>query len=58
MKTIKIFLPASNITLTSGNGITAITYSGIYESKAKVYSYTVIGEFTEFEQKENLLTLK
>ena len=58
MKTINIFLPADNINLTSSDGVTLITYSGIYENKPKVFSYTVIGEFTQFEQNENLLTLK
>lgn len=58
MKTIEIFLPAENINLTASDGVTVITYSGIYENKPKMYSYTVIGEFTQFEQNENLLTLK
>lgn len=58
MKTIEIYLPADNINLTASDGFTLITYSGIYENKPKVFSYTVIGEFTKFEQNENLLTLK
>lgn len=58
MKTITIFLPADNINLTASDGVTVITYSGVYENKPKMYSYTVIGEFTQFEQNENLLTLK
>jgi len=58
MKTIEIFLPADNINLTVLDGITLITYSGVYENRPKMYSYEVIGEFTQFEQNNNLLTLK
>jgi hypothetical protein len=58
MKTIEIFLPADNINLTASDGVTLITYSGVYGNKPKMYSYTVIGEFTHFEQNGNLLTLK
>ena len=58
MKTIKIFLPADNINLTAVDGVTVITYSGVYENRPKMYSYEVIGEFTHFEQNGNLLTLK
>lgn len=58
MKTIKIFLPADNINLTASDGVTLITYDGVYENKQKVFSYKVIGEFTQFEQSENLLILK
>jgi len=58
MKTIKIFLPADNINLTASDGVTLITYDSVYENKPRVFSYKVIGEFTQFEQDNNLLTLK
>ena len=53
MKTIEIFLPADNINLTASDGVKLITYSGVYEGKPKMYSYTVIGEFTQFEKNKN-----
>ena len=58
MKTIKITLPANNISITASDGITKITYDSYYDGITRMFQYTVIGEFTHFEQNENLLTLK
>ena len=58
MKTIEIFLPADNINLTASDGVTKINYDSYYDGITRMFEYTVIGEFTHFEQNENLLTLK
>lgn len=58
MKTIKITLPADNISITTGKGVSVIGYDGIYAGIPKRYGYEVIGEFYEYTLTENLLTLK
>ena len=58
MKTIKIYLPADNINLTASDGVTKINYDSYYDGITRMFEYTVIGEFTQFERDNNLLTLK
>ena len=58
MKTIKITLPAYNITLTRATDLTIITYDSIYEGKPRMFVYHVIGYFYEYTLTDNLLTLK
>lgn len=58
MKTIKITLPAKDISLSHGDGITQITYMSKFNGKDKGFVYQILGYFHEYTLTDNLLTLK
>lgn len=58
MKTIKITLPADNITLTAANGYTTITYDGLDKGRSRQFTHGVFGDYYDYTLENNLLTLK
>lgn len=58
MKTIEIYLPADNITLSYNDMYTVVCYTSLFNGKQRMFVSQVIGYFTEFTLTDNLLTLK
>lgn len=58
MKTIKITLPADNITLTRATDITIITYNSVFDGKPRMFVHHVMGYYYDYTLTDNLLTLK